>query len=88
MTHAELQALVPVLKNASDRYIRLRDVPNPYRSEFASDCIDASCMDVPGEGPSYLVGDWALWLSSRFQSDYAPRYGGVLYREITDAELA
>jgi hypothetical protein len=35
MPGTELQALATVLKNASYRYIRLRDVPNSYRSEFA-----------------------------------------------------
>jgi len=35
MPGTELQALVPVLKNASYRYMRLRDVPHSYLSGFA-----------------------------------------------------
>lgn len=39
-----------------------------------------------GQAISWAIGPRGFQASSR--PDHAPRYGGVLYREITDAESA
>ncbi|MFX1689863.1 hypothetical protein PWR05_35980 [Paraburkholderia sp. A2RI-6] len=83
----ELQALVPVRKGLTEHYVRLRDIPNPWRSEFANDSIGATLPAISGEAECHFVGDWVKWLSLRFAPDYRPLYDGVLYREISDAEL-
>ncbi|MFL9903338.1 hypothetical protein PQR71_35280 [Paraburkholderia fungorum] len=87
MTLEELQSSIPVHKHATGRYVRVRDIPNPYRSEFSADSLLAECPAIPGEGLCHFVGDWAAWLSFRFKPDYQLRYGAASYREITDAEL-
>ncbi|MFM0140590.1 hypothetical protein [Caballeronia grimmiae] len=87
MTREEMMLLVPVVKGADAHYVRVRDIPNPWRSEFANDSIDAEQPTMPGEAACYFVGDWIKWLALRFEPEYKLLYDGVLYYEITDAEL-
>ncbi|WP_434108139.1 hypothetical protein [Paraburkholderia caffeinilytica] len=78
---------MPVHKDATSRYARLREIPNPYHSESAADSIGSTCLAILGEALCYFVGDWVTWLSFRIKPDCQLRFGGVHYREITDAEL-
>ncbi|MBA9902259.1 hypothetical protein D7207_38390 [Burkholderia cepacia] len=52
-----------------------------------NDSIGAAQPAISGEAECYFVGDWIEWLSLRFAPDYRPLYDGVVYREISDAEL-
>ncbi|MDC6237024.1 hypothetical protein PP724_22940 [Ralstonia solanacearum] len=88
MTREELKGLVPVHKSPTGgHYVRLRDIPNPWRSEFANDSLGSTQPVIAGEAECHFVGDWVKWLSFRFEPDYKMLYDGVVFREISDAEL-
>ncbi|MGC0110656.1 hypothetical protein [Ralstonia pseudosolanacearum] len=88
MTRDELTVLVPVHESPTGgRYVRLRDIPNPWRSEFDYDSLGATLPAIAGEAECHWVGDWVKWPSFRFEPDYTPRYDDLVYREISDAEL-
>lgn len=67
------------------QYVRLKDIPNPYRSEFAADLYDVRVPYVAGQGPCQYAHRWWQWLDRRFAADYALRLGGWKYQELTDA---
>lgn len=50
MTRDELTVLVPVHESPTGGcYVRLRDIPNPWRSEFAYDSLGATLPAIAGE---------------------------------------
>lgn len=84
MTIDELEAVVPVFDN---KFVRLIDIPNPWRSEFVADSRGSTCPIISGEGDCSYILDWYRWLSFRKQLDYKPRYSGG-YRLISDEEAS
>jgi hypothetical protein len=71
MTRAELEALVPVLEHVSGPepgrgfwYVRLADIPEPYRQQFDRSLIGCTIPCVPGEPAQGCVfaHDWRAWL--------------------------
>lgn len=83
----ELQKTVPIIQHAYTPYIRLIDIPNPWRSEFFSDSLGAACPIITGEGPCYYVWDWNKWLDFRSKSNRRTRFGGPVYF-ISDEEAS
>lgn len=84
MTIEELEEMVPVIEN---RYVRLIDIPNPWRSEFVADSKGSTCPIVRGQGDCSYAWDWSRWLSFRSKSDYKARYFDT-YRLISDEEAS
>lgn len=70
--------------NSQITYIRLADIPNPYRSQFAADSYGSTNPLIENEGPCAYSWDWLKWLRIRFRSDeYKPRFKEN-YTHITD----
>jgi hypothetical protein len=87
MTIEELKVAVPVYRPPGHLpYVRLIDVPNPYRSEFAADSTGSTRPRVEGEADCYYAHDWSLWLSYRAISSYKLRFPDR-YELITDEAL-
>lgn len=74
MTREELQEAVPVYqyqdRPSCAKYIRIVDIPNPYRTECARDHLGAGS---PERGCLW-ASDWATWLHARFSGQYEPRH--------------
>ena len=71
MTRDELEDFVPVHDmSGKPAFIRLVDVPNPFRTECY---YDHTCANVPGQWCIW-VWDWRRWLSVRFSGSYQPRF--------------
>jgi len=80
MTRDELEALVPVQElNGKPAYIRLLDVPNPFRTECY---LDHASANVPGQWNIWLW-DWQRWLRARFSGRYQQRHN-KLPKLVTD----
>jgi hypothetical protein len=87
MTIEELKATVPVYCRPGQlSYVRLIDIPNPYRSEFAVDSIGSTLPLIDGETDCYYAHDWMSWLGYRAIASYALRFPDR-YELITDAVL-
>lgn len=76
MNRNELEALVPLhCEVGRIPYVFLRDIPEPYRSEFTADSAGSTMAYYPGEPISHYAHDWQKWLGFRFAPGYKPRYG-------------
>lgn len=76
----ELEYVVPIHKGELTSYVRIIDIPNPWRSEFVADSVGSTCPVIPGEGQCHYPWDWQKWLSFRLKSGYQPRFDEqVLY---------
>lgn len=84
----EVELLVPVRQTFSgSQYVRLIDIPQPWRGQFAADHV-GSASPIPedeGDRPCYFAQDWAIWLQRRFEPTYKPIFACT--EDITD-ELA
>ncbi len=82
-----LKRTVPIIQHAYTPYVRLIDIPNPWRSEFFSDALGMGCPVIPGEGPCYYAWDWNKWLDFRSKSRRRTRFGGPV-NQISDEEAS
>jgi len=83
----ELQKKVPIFANHYTPYVRLVDIPNPWRSEFFSDSLGTGCPIIPGEGSCHFAWEWNKWLDFRSKSHRKTRFGGPVYF-ISDEEAS
>ncbi len=83
----ELEKKVPIFANHHTPYVRLIDIPNPWRSEFYADSLGTACPIIPGEGPCNYAWDWNTWLDFRSKSNRRTRFGGPVYF-ISDEEAS
>lgn len=92
MTRAELEAMVPVRANADGKllFVCLRDIPFPYRAEFAADSWGSTRPIVGRRLNCHYVWDWHKWLSFRFDvRGYVPLFKDCPVRaeDVRDAAL-
>jgi hypothetical protein len=67
-------------------YIRLIEIPNPYRSQFAADSYGSTNPLIENEGPCSYSWDWLKWVDIRFRyTEYKPRFPEQ-YHYISDDE--
>ena len=87
MTKDELIEKVKVYRYMDMPYIRIIDIPNPYRSEFVSDSYGSTCPLIPEEGECHYSWDWEKWLRIRFRESYKLRFPDQ-YKYISDEECS
>ena len=87
MTKDELIEKVKVYRYMDMPYIRIIDIPNPYRSEFVSDSYGSTCPLIPEEGECHYSWDWEKWLRIRFRESYKLRFPKQ-YKYISDEECS
>ena len=59
----ELIHLVPVYMHRGRRYfIRLGDIPEPWRGQFIKALRGSACPVLTGEGPLAFAWDWEAWV--------------------------
>lgn len=86
LSKQELLSSVPIIEKDGLLIVRLKDIPNPYRSEFASD-LYGSCRPIfEDETWSFYAHDWDVWLRNRFKKDYSVLYPSQ-YKLLTDADV-
>lgn len=83
----ELKKAVPIILHGFTPYVRLIDIPNPWRSELFSDALGTGCPTISGEGPCYYAWDWNKWLDFRSKSNRKTRFGGPV-NFISDEEAS
>lgn len=84
MIRDELKFSVPVRQKDGVNYVRLADIPNPYRSQFSFDSYGSTMPLFKDEGFCHYSSDWDKWLSIRFSDAYRPRYNEDDFKILTD----
>lgn len=70
MTSDELLAAVPVREfRGRPFFVRIQDVPEPWRQQFERALMGSACPVIDGEATCAHVTDWKSWV-------YGTRYGG------------
>lgn len=73
MNLQELIHAVPVHMHAGRRYfVRLGDIPDPWRSEFIEALHGSACPVLDGEGKLAFAWDWEAWAKGRWPGRSAP----------------
>jgi len=75
---------VPILEQLGTTYVRLIDIPNPYRSQFSFDSYGSTMPLFDNEGFCHYSWDWEKWLDIRFRTNYSPRYDEADFKILTD----
>lgn len=86
LTKQELLGLVIVHDKNNIHVVRLQDIPNPYRSEFAADMYYSARPIIEGEAWCYYVDDWTQWVRRRFKNQYE-LHNPEKYIELTDEDV-
>lgn len=65
---AALRQAVPIQLRADGRpyYVRLADIPQPWRDELRAALPGSGCPAIAGEGECAYASDWVDWLRGRF----------------------
>jgi len=71
LTKQELLAKVAVHEINDLLIVKLINIPNPYRSEFAADMYYATRPLIEGEAWCFYAHDWSSWVRGRYKKDYA-----------------
>lgn len=80
----EFLRMVPVHERGLLKFVRLGEIPNPFRSEFYADSIGSTQPAWPEMGRCAYLHDLVHWSEFRFQPDYQLRFGGKWYRDLLD----
>ena len=74
MTLEELIAAVPIRDfRGRPFYVRLSDIPEPWKAQFSRSLFGAGCPYFEGEGDCAYSHDWERWVNSRsWGGVYAP----------------
>lgn len=71
MTYDELIAAVPVCDfRGRPYYIRLKDIPEPWRQQFERAIFGSACPVIEGEGACAYAHDWKSWVSGNWYGGY------------------
>lgn len=82
----EFLRMVPVHERGLLKFVRLAEIPNPYRSEFYADSIGSTQPYWPELGPCAYTHNLVRWSGFRFQRDYKLRFDGWHYRDLIDSD--
>lgn len=68
MTRDDLLAALPIHDyKGRPFFIRLVEVPEPYRQQFFETVVGCACPTFPGEpGPLYYAWDWKNWVHGQW----------------------
>lgn len=67
MTRDELIAAVPIREfRGRPFYVRIRDIPPPWDTQFSRALYGANCPAFPDEGPCAHSHDWQNWVNGRW----------------------
>ena len=73
-TRQQLLDAVPVHDmDGVPRYVRLDDIPEPWRSQAQSDIRGCACPVVEGQGSLYYVHDFRAWVQGRWWGMPGPK---------------
>lgn len=81
----EFLRMVTVHERGLLKFVRLAEIPNPYRSEFYADSIGSTQPYWPETGLCAYVNDLVRWSGFRFRPDYKLRFDGWQYRDLIDS---
>jgi len=66
MSRNELIACVPVHEyNGRPFFIRVVDIPDPWRAPFLKTLVGSQCPAFEGEGDLAYAWDWERWVNGR-----------------------
>ncbi|TDN62429.1 hypothetical protein [Paraburkholderia sp. BL10I2N1] len=63
---AQLQGVPVQVREGLSSYVRLADIPQPWRDEFRAALRGSACPVIHGEGECARAWDWSNWLQGRF----------------------
>lgn len=69
MTRQELLQSVTI---QDGRYIRLADIPAPWRQQFTTALKGSACPLIPGEPACAFAHDWTNWVAGTWYDRPAP----------------
>ncbi|MCW5651750.1 MAG: hypothetical protein KIS62_18545 [Ramlibacter sp.] len=73
MTRDELLAVVPVREfRGRPFYVRMADIPEPWRRQFMSSLIGSAIPAIEGEGDCAHSYDWRAWVQGRWNGHDGP----------------
>ena len=73
MNSEELRAAVPIHPYKGHPYfVRIDEVPEPWRSQFWQALRGAQCPVIPGEGKTAYCHDWLQWVGGSWYGDEGP----------------
>jgi hypothetical protein len=73
MNLQELVCAVPVHTRAGQSaFVRIMDIPNPWRNQFIAALHGSACPVVDGAGPVAFAHDWQAWTETRWPGRSAP----------------
>lgn len=73
MTRIELIDAVPVHWHAGRPYfVRLAEIPEPWRGQFLAELRGSATPALPGEGQLAHVQDWLDWVNGRWPGRTGP----------------
>lgn len=78
--------MVPVQQRGLLQFVRLAEIPNPFRSEFYADSVGSTQPYWPELGPCAYLHDLVCWSGFRFRPDYKLRFDGLQYRDLADSD--
>jgi len=73
MTRDELAKVVPAHDYKGRRFfVRLAEVPEPWRSQFWHDIRGSAVPSFPGEGNLAYAWDWDQWVAGTWYGSQGP----------------
>ncbi|MCA3000630.1 MAG: hypothetical protein ACK5RJ_03330 [Burkholderiales bacterium] len=73
-TKQQLLDAVPVqTMEGGTRYVRINDIPEPWRAQAQNEIRGCACPVVEGQGPLYYVRDFEDWVGGRWWGMSGPK---------------
>ncbi len=73
-TKQQLLDAVPVYNiDGRPAYIRIADIPEPWRTQAQTEIRGCACPVVEGQGPLYYVNDFRAWVNGRWYGMPGPK---------------
>lgn len=82
----EFLRMIPVHERGLLKFVRLAEIPNPFRSEFYADSVGSTQPYWPELGSCAYTHDLVRWSRFRFRADYKLRFEGCQYRDLIDSD--
>lgn len=73
MNLQDLVRAVPVHMHQGRRYfVRITEIPDPWRNQFLTALHGSACPVLDGEGPLAFAWDWEAWTDGSWPGRSAP----------------